>query len=181
VRLAAKLVGWRIDIKSEEEKRQEVEAEMARMARMVDELRSLQGHGISDKIVQKLIDAGVAGLAHLLEMSDEDLEGIEGVGPLIAEIREAAAEAKVGWDERDAEDAARYAAHQAVAEAEAEAEALEPETADTETSDTETGEAEAEVAAAEEPVAVVEGSEEPAAVVEGSKEPGQGGQPDGER
>ena len=42
VRLAAKLVGWRIDIKSEEEKRQEVEAEMARMARIVEELRSLE-------------------------------------------------------------------------------------------------------------------------------------------
>src|SRR5437667_386823 len=39
VRLAAKLVGWRIDIKSEEEKRQEVEAHMARMARIVEELR----------------------------------------------------------------------------------------------------------------------------------------------
>ena len=38
VRLAAKLVGWRIDIKSEEEKRREVEAEMARMARIVDEI-----------------------------------------------------------------------------------------------------------------------------------------------
>ena len=58
VRLAAKIVGWRIDIKSEEEKRQEVEAEMARMARIVDELRSLQPLGVSDKIVQKLIDVG---------------------------------------------------------------------------------------------------------------------------
>ena len=48
VRLAAKLVGWRIDIKSEEEKRQEVEAEMARMARVVDELRSLPARGRQD-------------------------------------------------------------------------------------------------------------------------------------
>ena len=61
VRLAAKLVGWRIDIKSEEEKRQEVEAEMARMARIVEELRSLEAHGVPSKIIQKLIDAGVAG------------------------------------------------------------------------------------------------------------------------
>src|SRR6266567_2180944 len=56
VRLAAKIVGWRIDIKSEEEKRQEVEAEMARMARIVDELRSLEAHGVGEKVVQKLID-----------------------------------------------------------------------------------------------------------------------------
>jgi len=33
VRLAAKLLGWKIDIKSEEEKRQEVELQMAAMAR----------------------------------------------------------------------------------------------------------------------------------------------------
>ena len=32
VRLAAKLLGWKIDIKSEEEKRQEVEQQMAAMA-----------------------------------------------------------------------------------------------------------------------------------------------------
>src|SRR5215475_2500590 len=62
VRLAAKLIGWKIDIKSEEEKRREVEAEMARMARIVEELRSLEAHGVGDKTAQKLIDAGVAGL-----------------------------------------------------------------------------------------------------------------------
>src|SRR5215467_2228309 len=90
VRLAAKLTGWRIDIKSEEEKRKEVEAEMARMARIVDELRSLEPHGVSEKIVQKLIDSGIAGLGHLLEMTDEDLTAIDGVGVKTAEkIREA--------------------------------------------------------------------------------------------
>src|SRR5712671_6953279 len=91
VRLASKLIGWRIDIKSEEEKRQEVEAEMARMERIVAELRSLEPHGVSDKVIQSLIDAGVAGLAHILEMTDEDLQQVEGVGPKTAEkIREAA-------------------------------------------------------------------------------------------
>jgi transcription termination/antitermination protein NusA len=163
VRLAAKLVGWRIDIKSEEEKRQEVEAEMARMARMVEELRSLQGHGVSEKIIQKLIDAGVAGLAHVLEMGDEDLEGIEGVGPKTADmLREAAAAAKVGWDERDAEEEARMAARYG---SEAELEGVEG---------VEMDEAAAEVAAAET-------APEEASVVEGSKEPAEGGQPDGER
>src|SRR4029453_7789555 len=73
VRLAAKIVGWRIDIKSEEEKRREVEAEMARMARAVDEIRSLEQHGLGEKVVQKLVEAGVHGLAHLAEMTDEDL------------------------------------------------------------------------------------------------------------
>ena len=112
VRLAAKLVGWRIDIKSEEEKRQEVEAEMARMQRIVEELRSLEPHGVSDKVAQKLIDAGVAGLAHILEMTDEDLQQIEGVGPKTAEKIRARppTAAKAEWDKRDAEEAARVEA-----------------------------------------------------------------------
>jgi N utilization substance protein A len=125
VRLAAKLVGWRIDIKSEEEKRQEVEAEMARMARMVEELKSLEARGVPDKVIQKLIDLGVQGVTHLLEISQEELESVEGVGPKTAEkIREAAAEAKAEWDQKDAEEqarqeaaeAARVAAEQALAE-----------------------------------------------------------------
>ena len=120
VRLAAKLVGWRIDIKSEEEKRQEVEAEMARMARVVEELRSLPHVG--EKTIQKLIDVGVAGLAHILEMSDEDLCSIEGVGPKTAEkIRRAAEEAKLEWDRRDAEQAARLQAEEAARQAPQEA------------------------------------------------------------
>jgi len=135
VRLAAKLVGWRIDIKSEEEKRQEVEAEMARMARLVDEVRSLVEHGVSDKVVQKLVDAGTQGLVHLLEMSDEELTEIEGVGPKTAEkLRQAATEAKAAWDRRDAEDEAarqeaeRRALEQAALEEAPEEEAAAPET-----------------------------------------------------
>jgi N utilization substance protein A len=115
VRLAAKIVGWRIDIKSEEEKRQEVEAEMARMERIVEELRSLEGVG--EKVVQKLIDSGLAGLAHILEMTDEELCQIEGIGPKTAEkIREAATAGKVDWDRRDAEAAARVEAERVEAE-----------------------------------------------------------------
>jgi N utilization substance protein A len=121
VRLAAKLVGWRIDIKSEEEKRQEVEAEMARMERMAAELRSLPHVG--EKTIQKMIDAGVQGLSHILEMTDEMICSIEGIGPKTAEkIRQAAEEAKAEWDKRDVEEAARYAAEQAAAEAAAAAE-----------------------------------------------------------
>jgi N utilization substance protein A len=136
VRLAAKIVGWRIDIKSEEEKRREVEAEMARMARSVDEVRSLGRHGLGERTVQKLMDAGVSGLAHLLEMTDDELTAIDGIGPkTLEEIREAAPAAKLEWDERDAAaEAEQAAAEQAAAEqqaaeqAEAEqAAAVEPE------------------------------------------------------
>jgi len=109
-------VGWRIDIKSEEEKRQEVEAEMARMQRIVEELRSLPG--VPENITQKLIDSGVAGIDHILQMTDEDLCSIEGIGAKTAEkIREAATEAKVEWDRRDAEEAALYEQERLAAEA----------------------------------------------------------------
>jgi N utilization substance protein A len=121
VRLAAKLVGWRIDIKSEEEKRREVEAEMARMERFVEELRSLKGVG--EKTIQKLIDAGIAGLGHLVAMGEDELCAIEGVGPKTAEkIREAAVVAKGEWDRLDEEQEAARAAAEAAAEAAAVAE-----------------------------------------------------------
>jgi N utilization substance protein A len=135
VRLAAKLVGWRIDIKSEEEKRQEVEAEMARMARIVEELKSLPG--IDEASVHTLIEAGVGGLDHVLEMTDEDLASIEGIDlALAARIRSAAAEAKLDWDRRDAEETARLEAEDAArleaerAEADAEASAQDAATPD---------------------------------------------------
>src|SRR5262245_20297697 len=154
VRLAAKLVGWRIDIKSEEEKRQEVEAEMARMARIVEELRSLEAHGVTDKIAQKLIDAGVAGLDHLLQMTDEEICTIEGIGPKTAEkIREAATTAKAEWEKKDAEEAARIEAERLAAEEEARRAEAEQAAA-------------AAAAEAEEPAAEEPGAEEPAAAEE---------------
>ncbi len=192
VRLAAKLVGWRIDIKSEEEKRQEVEAEMARMARIVDELRSLQGVG--DKTTQRLIDAGIAGIAHLLEMTDEELCQIEGIGPKTAEkIREAAVVAKGEWERRDAEEAERVAAEQAAAE---EAERLAAEQAAAEEAERLAAEqaAQAEAEAADDVQAagseVADGGHgvpdesaapaEPAVAEDGSRAEGED-EPDGER
>jgi N utilization substance protein A len=83
VRLAAKLVGWRIDIKSEEEKRQEVEAEMARMQRIVEELRSLEPRGRQDHPEAHRRRRGRPGPP--LEMTDEEICQIEGIGPKTAE------------------------------------------------------------------------------------------------
>jgi transcription termination/antitermination protein NusA len=171
VRLAAKIVGWRIDIKSEEEKRQEVEAEMARMARIVDELRSLEPHGVNEKVIQKLIDSGIAGVGHVLEMTDEELETIEGVGPKTVEkLREAATAAKAEWDARDAAAAAeqeRLEAERQAAEAAAEAERLEAERLA----------AESEPATEGEPAAVAEGTGES----EGGTKTGEEGGADGQR
>ena len=47
VRLAAKLLGWRIDIKSEEEKRQEVESQMAALVVPGAPVSVLIDHGLT--------------------------------------------------------------------------------------------------------------------------------------
>src|SRR5450432_3181238 len=57
VRLAAKLLGWKIDIKSEEEKRQEVERQMSALVDTGTPLSELKG--ITDTLREKLVSAGV--------------------------------------------------------------------------------------------------------------------------
>ncbi len=77
VRLASKLVGWRLDIKSEAEKKAEIEAEMERMAIASRELSSLPG--ISQEIVSRLLDAGFRSLEEISLASLEDLTSIDGI------------------------------------------------------------------------------------------------------
>ncbi len=49
VRLAAKLLGWKIDIKSEEEKRQEVESPMAALVPPGAPVSVLIDHGLAEE------------------------------------------------------------------------------------------------------------------------------------
>jgi N utilization substance protein A len=91
VRLASRLVGWRIDIKSEQEKKREVEAEMERMARDARELESLEG--ITPKTLEKLTEAGYRSVELMLEGGVDGLTQIEGIGPKSAEKILAAAQA----------------------------------------------------------------------------------------
>ncbi|GIU78970.1 MAG: transcription termination/antitermination protein NusA [Bryobacteraceae bacterium] len=78
VRLAAKLMGWRIDIKTEEEKRREVEAGMAAMA-IGTPLSVLLEFGLSDQVLEKLLAGGVGSVEKLGSMTPEELLEIDGI------------------------------------------------------------------------------------------------------
>src|ERR1700678_482134 len=79
VRLAAKLLQWKIDIKSEEEKRQEVEQQMQAMSggpsTPIEQVTEL-----GEQIIQKLVVAGITTVEALADMTPEQLEEIPGIG-----------------------------------------------------------------------------------------------------
>src|SRR5437870_12965184 len=78
VRLASKLLGWDIDIKSEEEKRQEIEAEMTALTAPATPLTSLAGVGA--KTIEKMEAAGIPSVEKLASMTPEQLMEIPGIG-----------------------------------------------------------------------------------------------------
>jgi transcription termination/antitermination protein NusA len=96
VRLAAKLTGWRIDIKSEEEKRREVEAQFEGLETGAQADESAGGEeadtadagaplpfslaGIGDRLVRKLVDAGFDSPESVAASSIEQLSEIPGIG-----------------------------------------------------------------------------------------------------
>lgn len=106
-RLAAKLVGWKVDIRSTSELQREAEAAlsvlMAGETRVevtpapddgvaMEQLTALPGVG--EKLAMRLVAAGYAGLTVLAEATPEALQEIEGIGPKSAEkILQAAREA----------------------------------------------------------------------------------------
>ena len=90
VRLAAKLLGWKVDIKSEEEKRQEVESQMAALVVSGAPVSVLIDQDLTDKVIEKLIEAGVGTVEQLGSMTPEQLEEIPGIGPTTVEAIQAA-------------------------------------------------------------------------------------------
>jgi N utilization substance protein A len=89
VRLAAKLLGWKIDIKSEEEKRQEVESQMAALVAPSAPVSVLIDYGLSERVVEMLVGAGIGTIDRLGSMTPEQLEEIQGIGaPAIEEIQQ---------------------------------------------------------------------------------------------
>jgi len=84
VRLAAKLLGWKIDIKSEEEKRQEVEQQMSALTSQTATPLDVVP-GLGEGLIEKLGAAGIATVEALADMTPEQLEAIEGIGPKTVE------------------------------------------------------------------------------------------------
>jgi N utilization substance protein A len=78
VRLASKLIGWDIDIKSEEEKRQEIEEQMTALTAPATPLTVLAGVG--PKTIEKIEAAGINNLEKLAGMTPEQLMEIPGIG-----------------------------------------------------------------------------------------------------
>jgi N utilization substance protein A len=168
VRLASKLIGWDIDIKSEEEKRREIEAEMTALTAPVTPLTALAGVG--PKTIEKIEAAGITSLEQLAGMTPEQLMEIPGIGEKMvdkiyqavnqfyesgagaapAEAAEASAEAETAEATETVETAAREAAESEPAAEEARPEAS-PETETAEA--TETEETAAKEAAESEPAA----------------------------
>jgi N utilization substance protein A len=120
VRLAAKLLGWRIDIKSEEEKRQEVESQMALVVPGAP-VSVLLDHGVADPVIGKLIDAGVNTVEKLGAMTPEELEAIPGIEPDMVEKIQHAVNGYYGQFESNVEPPAEEESSEEAAEANAEA------------------------------------------------------------
>jgi len=163
VRLAAKLLGWHIDIKSEEEKRQEIESQMAAMALRGAPISELKGLG--EKTLQKLRDHGVETVEQLAQMTPDELTEIPGIGDKTVEkIRKVVTD----YFERDSEStAALAAAAEAAAITGATAEPLEAKTEEAEAPKAEAPAAEA--GAADEEVAAQTAPETEAAKPENAE------------
>jgi len=89
VRLASRLIGWQIDVKSEEQKKQEVLSVMESLTSSSTSLSELEG--ISDRLIERLREAGIENVERILELGEEKLKELPGVGDkTAAKIMEAA-------------------------------------------------------------------------------------------
>ena len=108
VRLAAKLAGWRIDIKSEEEKRAEVEAQFAGLE-AADDSATLTLPSLDDDQLRKLSEAGLDTADRLLEATTAQISGVIGGDEAAAEQIQATVKEQVEAAERAAAEAAAQA------------------------------------------------------------------------
>jgi N utilization substance protein A len=78
VRLAAKLLGWKVDIKSEEEKRQEVQNAIELLSTGAP-VSALMEHGLADTTVDALVKGDIGTVEKLGSMTPEQLEALDGI------------------------------------------------------------------------------------------------------
>ncbi len=78
VRLAAKLLGWKIDIKSEEEKRQEVQGAIELLSTGAP-VSILIDYGLAETTVDALVRGDIGTVEKLGSMTPELLEALEGI------------------------------------------------------------------------------------------------------
>jgi N utilization substance protein A len=130
VRLASKLIGWDIDIKSEEEKRQEIEEQMTALTAPATPLTSLAGVGA--KTIEKIEAAGITSVEKLAGMTPEQLMEIPGIGEkMVDKIYQAVNRFYEGGTEAAAATGEAVASGEVPAEeAEAAVEAVTAETAE---------------------------------------------------
>jgi N utilization substance protein A len=83
VRLASKLINWDIDIKSEEEKRREIEEQMTALTSPGTPLAQLLGVG--PKTIEKIEAHGITSIEKLADMTPEQLMEIPGIGEKMVE------------------------------------------------------------------------------------------------
>src|SRR5712672_672720 len=171
VRLASKLIGWDIDIKSEEEKRREIEEQMTALTAPTTPLTALAGVG--PKTIEKIEAAGITNVEKLAGMTPEQLMEIPGIGEkMVDKIYQAVNRFYEGGGEAAAGEAVENT--DALAEEEAGGEAAAAEEASAAASEAGAVEApeatpENEQAAETEQSAVAEAEEESAATNENSE------------
>jgi N utilization substance protein A len=89
VRLAAKLLGWKVDIKSEEEKRQEVQNAIELLSTGAP-VSALIEHGLAETTVDSLVKGDIGTVETLGCMTPEQLEALEGIdGDTVNRIQQA--------------------------------------------------------------------------------------------
>jgi N utilization substance protein A len=126
VRLASRLSGWKIDIKSEQDKKREVEAEMERIARDSREVEALEG--IGPKNIENILAAGYRSIEEIIAAGVDGLSAVSGIGPKTAEKIAASAQAMLDTrPEREEEE--RLAREQVEAEEAAARQAAEEQAA----------------------------------------------------
>jgi N utilization substance protein A len=171
VRLASKLIGWDIDIKSEEEKRQEIEEQMTALTAPVTPLTSLAGVGA--KTIEKIEAAGINSVEKLAGMTPEQLMEIPGIGEkMVDKIYQAVNRFYESGSEAAAATGEAAAGMETETAADAEAPAEPGEAAAAETAEAApTTDAAEETPATEEPA--IEGPAAEAATTESESEEGQ--------